>query len=655
MRRGELLKLPELKVTETMRKTVREDQGDQVLRCGRTPVWSATYYWFYRAKKTGTVLEIDVFTRDMIMNGTTYPKYRVFLLGENKYYTYDNLCEKWRTAKIDNLSYMEGWGEIQKGYWYSDHKVWIREEDRKRITEFCHNGKEEPRAAIARWQSYSKDRKEIDEIDSAMALVPELPKDFDEFVDREVLTQYLFYDAGRKVTKGYCTHCEREVKIRNPHYGDAGECPSCRHPITYRSRKKGGNVHTRGYAGLLQKTKEGYVYRYFECYRKFRNGQKEDGGHWELIRITYDRNLRKIHEFEYEQYKQTDWIRWCYRDRWRYYAKVAEHEAILYNRNLKQILQGTPFQYSAMERFVKHGKYREKMYLDQYLEGYRYMPGIEQLVKCGFYRIVKEKMQGYNTGYLKKGERSCKKILGLNGEYYQLLAGKNPSVREYNTTYEMQDRGLHPTWQQVQFFAKFPRNFTRYIRHTTIHKMERYIKEVLGEDERQAVDYHDYLKMAEKLGYNMRESWILFPKNLEQRHEELIEESREREIKAKEDLDNKKDKKYEKYRKRDSYLEMETEQFVLRLPKRIHEIRQEGNAMHHCVATYIDRVAKGETTILFLRKKQDPETPFYTMEVNNGVMIQCRAKYNRPMTEEVKEFVELFKRKKLKRTERKAG
>ena len=115
MRRGELLKLPELKVTETMRKTVRKDQGHQVLRCGRAPIWSATYYWFYRAKKTGTVLEIDVFTRDMILDGTAHPKYRVFLLEENKYYTYDNLCEKWRTAKIDNLSYMEGWGEIHKG------------------------------------------------------------------------------------------------------------------------------------------------------------------------------------------------------------------------------------------------------------------------------------------------------------------------------------------------------------------------------------------------------------------------------------------------------------------------------------------------------------------------------------------------------------
>ena len=45
------------------------------------------------------------------------------------------------------------------------------------------------------------------------------------------------------------------------------------------------------------------------------------------------------------------------------------------------------------------------------------------------------------------------------------------------------------------------------------------------------------------------------------------------------------------------------------------------------------------------------ETDVYKRQV----MIQCRAKYNRPMTEEVKEFVELFKRKKLKRTERKAA
>ena len=100
-------------------------------------------------------------------------------------------------------------------------------------------------------------------------------------------------------------------------------------------------------------------------------------------------------------------------------------------------------------------------------------------------------------------------------------------------------------------------------------------------------------------------------------------------------------------------MEMETEQYLLRLPKKINEIRQEGNAMHHCVATYIDRVTKGETTILFLRQKERPEEPFYTMEVRDGAVIQCRAKYNGAMTPEVERFVELFKRTKLQR--RKVG
>ena len=99
------------------------------------------------------------------------------------------------------------------------------------------------------------------------------------------------------------------------------------------------------------------------------------------------------------------------------------------------------------------------MYLDQYLNEYRYMPGIEQLVKCGFYRIVKEKMQGYNTGNLKKKERSCKRYWAKR-EYYQLLAGKNPSTREYNTTYKCRKRDCIQHGSRFRFFARFPRNFT---------------------------------------------------------------------------------------------------------------------------------------------------------------------------------------------------
>ena len=124
-------------------------------------------------------------------------------------------------------------------------------------------------------------------------MVPELPKDFDEFVDRKSFPSICLRCRKKSDKRVLYTLWKRS---KNPEITlwRRGGMSILQHPITYRSRKKGGNVHARGYAGLLQKTKEGYVYRYFECYRKFRNGQKGDGGYWELIRITYDRNLKRF-------------------------------------------------------------------------------------------------------------------------------------------------------------------------------------------------------------------------------------------------------------------------------------------------------------------------------------------------------------------------
>lgn len=102
--------------------------------------------------------------------------------------------------------------------------------------------------------------------------------------------------------------------------------------------------------------------------------------------------------------------------------------------------------------------------------------------------------------------------------------------------------------------------------------------------------------------------------------------------------------------------EMETEGMLIRLPREVGEIREEGHALHHCVAGYIDRMIEGKTCILFIRRKEAPEKQYYTIEVKEGKIMQCRGKNNREMTTEVKEFVSLFEKKKLsKAMERKAG
>ena len=62
---------------------------------------------------------------------------------------------------------------------------------------------------------------------------------------------------------------------------------------------------------------------------------------------------------------------------------------------------------------------------------------------------------------------------------------------------------------------------------------------------------------------------------------------------------------------------------ILVVPKNGDEIRAEGEALHHCVGGYVERVAKGETNIFFVRKADEPDKSYFTMEWNHNKIIQC--------------------------------
>ena len=58
----------------------------------------------------------------------------------------------------------------------------------------------------------------------------------------------------------------------------------------------------------------------------------------------------------------------------------------------------------------------------------------------------------------------------------------------------------------------------------------------------------------------------------------------------------------------------------------------------------MERVRKGETMIFFIRRKEAPEKPYYTLEWH-GKVVQCRGSHNCDMTPEVKAFVQIFQEK----------
>ena len=73
----------------------------------------------------------------------------------------------------------------------------------------------------------------------------------------------------------------------------------------------------------------------------------------------------------------------------------------------------------------------------------------------------------------------------------------------------------------------------------------------------------------------------------------------------------------------------EDDKYIIRVPENLTEITEEGIALGHCVGSYVNRHASGNTNIIFIRKKDKKNESFYTIEVSNGKVIQIHGKHNR--------------------------
>ena len=72
------------------------------------------------------------------------------------------------------------------------------------------------------------------------------------------------------------------------------------------------------------------------------------------------------------------------------------------------------------------------------------------------------------------------------------------------------------------------------------------------------------------------------------------------------------------------------------------KLAEEGKTLHHCVAGYIDRVTKGETSVLFIRENDSPEKPYFTVEVQNGLIRQIHGLCNQNPDRKVVNFVKAW-------------
>ena len=125
--------------------------------------------------------------------------------------------------------------------------------------------------------------------------------------------------------------------------------------------------------------------------------------------------------------------------------------------------------------------------------------------------------------------------------------------------------------------------------------------------------------MAREIGYDLTEPNVRLPKNLKAAHDTAAELQRivlrEREaerMKEREVLYKKRRKELEKL-----YAHVGND-YIVRVPESASEIVAEGEALHHCVGGYAARHIDGNVTILFIRRAEEPDVPFFTVEMGVG-------------------------------------
>lgn len=154
----------------------------------------------------------------------------------------------------------------------------------------------------------------------------------------------------------------------------------------------------------------------------------------------------------------------------------------------------------------------------------------------------------------------------------------------------------------------------------------------------------DYWRMARVAEADLTDDHVALPRNLRREHDRLTDqmnEIRARELLAKKTKEMAKREPLFKQRwKQLKGLSFRKNGLIIRPAANERELVREGVVLNHCVATYAERMARGDTAIFFIRKADAPDSPFFTLELDekNLKVRQNRGKYNCARTPEVEQF-----------------
>lgn len=506
-------------------------------------------------------------------------------------------------------------------------------------------------------------------MDEDYRLCPEaLPEGLIDYIRREVLPEdrVIIYKRGN--VNGICTVCGTQVHARGRRFTQSAyaTCPNCGARVI--CVLEDGCAFAANYIEnivAVQKGTDGETvfFRQWLLHR-------DNSARWEHIEDFLQETVRyairgnktakwqkqgkESYYMRTERYELDEWTRW--QDN-----RIYDGSYFFYPTGIEEALSGTAMQYADLEGYLEErGHNKNPIYFLEYHARY---PVIEFLWKAGYRNIVHNRIFGMdreNRNAILWERKKLKECFKFPLRILKLMPPEEWSLNDIQRVNDLWEKyGGKVTDTEIRLVLQSKVDIQLWSRATTYANAGRILKYIKNQTDKRkeknpdkrsisqndtAQAYRDYLQECEQLHLDLHDKEILFPKDLTAAHNRTMEQVKFEKNKADQEKFQKAVEKLEKF----AWGEGE---FFIRPAREQMELTAEGKALHHCVGGYIRRMAEGETAIFFLRKANEPDKPFYTLELQKKRVIQCRTEHNASYDRntDVKKFVDMWIEKIVKK------
>ena len=479
---------------------------------------------------------------------------------------------------------------------------------------------------------------------------------------------HIFYKRKGNKQEAYCTKCKTDFIANGLKHNEYVKCPVCKKEFQCKADGKGRKSLAHAATILwFEKSiidERVLVARGFSLRRSFEGDYRNiEDEYLELANYIFEeRKSTMISRGYYWHWNGHSLTKWGERATIHNFNinSLAKAPYYVAKDRLEEVIKGTYLQYSCCENF-------DGVDILKYLDFYNKYPGIEMLIKIGLGNIVAIKIQGLSVGRCINWKgKDIYKMLKLSKKDYRNLIKRKVAIRpltlelyQLNCKFKEKDRLTVDDVKDLENIIGTlggTYHLRKILKYTTIKKAYNYMyKQFKNRDKGQyhscngvLITWADYIEDCKKLNIDLSIEINLFPKSVYRSHQNTIKQV---EYKNNLEMDKKISKRSEKLKE----LTFTYKDLIIRPAESSEEIIREGKEQVICIGGYVKKYADGMTNLFFIRKKGEEKKPFFAVEISKEWrVVQVRGKRNCSRTEEVKEFIEVFKKEKLNKKKSKS-